>query len=123
MILTHYIEGVEDELYTIHDASFPFPDFDDPTFIEKKIVIDKGKVIGCGLAKITTEFILILDRSKSLKSRVQATKVLKSDIVKSLSRRGIRDTHIFVNDDQVERFATHMGFRKCPEKSSMSLMF
>ena len=123
MLVTNYSNEIIDDLFSIHDRSFPFPDFDDSTFIEKKVIVNEGKIIGCGLAKLTTEFILILDKTTSRRVRVSAVDMLQKKIICDLLRRGIKDIHVFVNDDSVVKFAEHLGFNKCPEKEVLSLRF
>jgi hypothetical protein len=123
MLIANYSKEAVNDIYRIHDGSFPFPDFDDSTFISKKVIIDKGKIIGCGLTKLTSEFILILDRSASLKVRVNSLNSLQRNVIEELSKKGIKDTHIFVNEDSVAKYAEHMGFQRCPEKNTLSLRF
>ena len=123
MLIVNYNKEILDDVHRIHNGSFPFPDFNDSTFIEKKIIIDKGKVIGCGIIKITSEFILILDEQSSIKSRVLGLQELQKHLVCDLLKKGIRDCHIFTDSDNVTKFAEHCGFEKCPSKDVLSLRF
>jgi len=122
VLIANYSSEVLEDLWQVHDNSFPFPNIEDPSFIERKIIVNKGKVIGCGLAKLTTEFILILDKRESLKTRVNAVSALQRNIIYSLARKGITDIHVFIKDDEkVAKFARRMGFQDCPEKYALSL--
>lgn len=113
MLITNYTKDALDEIKRIHTGYFPFPNLDDHTFIQKKIAIDRGKVIGCGFVKLTSEFILILDESASISSRVWSVLNLKNTLIPELKKYGIRDTHIFVDNSAVASFAERLGFEPC----------
>lgn len=123
MLVLDYSNEIENEIIGIHDGSFPLPDFSDDTYIQKKVLVNDSQIIGCGLVKLTTEFILILDKSKPRRVRVNAIQCLSSNIVPNLYNKGIKDIHVFVNDPVVEKYALHLGFKKCPERSALSLRF
>lgn len=123
MLLINYIKEAANDIHRIHSGSFPFPDLNDPTFIEKKIIVDKGKIIGCGLVKLTTEFILIMDDLSPLRSRVLGINQLQKQLVCDLLKKGIKDCHIFTDAENVTKFAEHCGFEKCPSKDVLSLRF
>lgn len=116
-------EEINDELYSIHDGSFPFPDLDDTCYISKKIVINQGKVIGCGLTRLTTEYTLLLNSNAARRVRVLAAQELYYKSIEEARRLGLKDTHIFTNSLSVAKFAEHLGFRECPEKKVLSLRF
>lgn len=123
MYITKYSPEAKEEIRSIHDGSFPFPDFNDPTYIIKDIVVDDGSIIGCGLVRVTTEFSMILDQSKPIRKRVVAISGLQKSIIQQLEAKGIRDVHVFANDNKVINYAERLGFEKCPEKSALSLRF
>lgn len=123
MLVTNYCECIEDEIFSFHDGSFPFPSVNDSTIIEKKTVVDKGRIIGSGFVKLTTEFILIMDKTAPLRSRVLGINKLQKEILQSLANKGIKDIHIFCNDAKVAKLAEHYGFQPCPEKYAMGLIF
>lgn len=113
----------DNELYRIHDGSFPFPDLSDNTYILKKVVISDGQLVGCGLVRITSECTLMLDKSASLKRRVIATQELQNNMINELKKKGIKDVHAFMTDEKVFQLVQHLGFKPCPEKYVASLRF
>lgn len=123
MLILNYNEEILNELHRIHDGTFPFPNFSDPTFIQKKILVDKGRIIGCGLVKITTEGVVILDQDSPIKSRVLGLQELQRNIVCELLKRGIHDIHAFIDDSKVIEFAKRLGWETCNSKPAMSLRF
>lgn len=123
MLIANYSEEVLNNIIRIHDDSFPFPNFSDPTFISKRIIVNNGDIIGCSLVKITSEAIVILDKTKPLRIRVDSLTKLQKQIVCELRQRGIRDIHAFINDSNVTRFAERLGWEKCPARDVLSLRF
>jgi hypothetical protein len=123
MLIINYSKEIENDIRRFHNQDFPFPDFSDPTFIEKKVLVDKGKIIGCGLVKLTSEFILIMDESSPLRSRVIGISEIQKNLICALLRRGIRDVHIFPDDEKIIKYAEHLGFEICNSKPALSLRF
>lgn len=122
MLIANYDNEITDEVFRLHDGSFPFPNCSDPNYIQKKILIHEGRIIGAGFIRLTTELTLILNKNESLRTRVDAIKELEKKITCNLRNKGIKDIHIFCNDPSVAKFARHFGFQNCPEKEALSLL-
>src|SRR5271157_1872007 len=111
MLITNVTDLDKVELERIHDGSFPFPDLTDT--IAKECVIDNGILVGMGIVRLTTEGILIIDRTLTTPTKVRAIRRLIEDLSLRAKILGVKDCHVFIKEDKMHKFLTEIGFRDC----------
>jgi hypothetical protein len=62
------------------------------------VVEDNGKIVGYGQVKLFAEAMLFLDKSASLRSRVNAFRMLILEGFRGTERAGIQEIYAFVTD-------------------------
>lgn len=109
-----------EEIHRQHMAKFPLPDFSNPVYFAKGVAVDsKDNIVGVGAVKITSEVILMLDRTFSLTERVHATEQLLIVGKACTVKAGIPDWHAFIKeDDKFVSFVTErFGFKVLDSKT------
>jgi hypothetical protein len=110
-------------LQDIHasNCDFPFPDLLNQLYCCNKVVEDsKGKIIGVGFVRLTSESILILDKQQPKSLRVRAIKLLFDRMKKDMRFLGMDETHAFVEDSEVNlrsMLKKLFGFIECKARS------
>jgi hypothetical protein len=95
---------------------FPIPDLSDGTYPRQKSIFVNGHLKGFGAAHITSEILLSLsdDIPKLIKARI--IRDLFNQFLQQLTKMGILDTHLFIEQD-VESLSAilekHFGFVEC----------
>lgn len=102
-----------DDLERVHKARFPFPDLRDPLYIDREIIISHGRIVAAGLARVTTEGIVIVDETLPTYVRMKAIRDLISSMSGVLKAKGMEDCHVFVNDDRFMNILKKLGFQVC----------
>jgi len=110
-----------EELRQIHDNSFPFPDFGNPTYVRSSLVRDAaGKLLAAGILKVTTETILIVNPEASRLQKAALCKQLFETLREELFGLGLDDTHLFLLKDE-EHFSKllkkHFNFQEATGKA------
>jgi len=77
---------------------FPVPDVESKLYFARGVVVSGDKIVGFGLARVTSEFILLLNPDESKRLRVQALEMLTRVGVRSAVKVGIDEAHAFVSD-------------------------
>lgn len=108
-----------EEMKRIHDGSFPLPNLDNPAYISKRSIIDNGNLVAIGLLKITTESILIVNRSTPNITRAKALRALVGELETELKWRKIPDSHVFVRNHKLKNLLESLKFIKCNSGESM----
>lgn len=111
------------DIESFNKFGFMTPDFKDPFYICKKVVIADGKVIGAGIVKLTTEGILILDANQALPLRAVATKRLIEECKVDLKKMNINECHVFVKDGGLQKLLLRLGFEFSQSGPAMILHF
>lgn len=111
------------ELLTIHKRNaedFPFPDLSRPSYLIQKSVDKNGRLIGAAVIHVTSEVVLILDRSLPKSTRTKACLALEDSLRRTLEICGISECHAFVHDPNIESFLKKIGFEE--SKSGKALV-
>jgi hypothetical protein len=90
---------------------FPFPDL---THCHRIPVCDvEGQVIGGGIFRDIPEAIIIIDKNRSRRNKVQAVKELVEEGIKITREFDHEGYHVFVQDKEFEDILTkHFGFKE-----------
>ena len=75
---------------------FPVPDVDSKLYFAKSVVISGDKIIGFGLARVTSEFILLLNPKEPKRLQIKALELLFRVGVMSTIKVGIDEAHAFI---------------------------
>jgi len=112
------------EVKKLHDrsaASFSFPDFSNNLYCCNKVVEDeRGNIIGVGIVRLTSESILILDKTRERTTRSCAIKMLIDRMKKEVKSLGMDETHVFISNDNralKSLLCRHFGFVPCKDRS------
>ena len=68
------------------------------TAIVDAVVEDQGEIIGYGQVKLFAEGMLFLDKSKSVKTRIQALKLFMLEAFRGTERAGLQEMYAFIED-------------------------
>lgn len=112
-----------EELRSLHDGSFPFPDVQNPLYISKKLLISQGKLVGGGLVRLTAEGILILDQTLPVHLRAIASKAIISALKEDVKTKGLDECHVFVKNPSVQELLRRLGFVDCQGGQPMVIHF
>lgn len=75
---------------------FPVPDVENKLYFSKGVVVSGDKIIGFGFARVTSEFILLLNPNETKRSQVKALELLLRAGVMSTVKVGIDEAHVFI---------------------------
>jgi hypothetical protein len=84
---------------------FPQRDFNRRHYVVRDVAEEKKEVVACGLLRVTSEIILILDKSKSKRIRGEAISRLLGDGIFKGQRLGLDEMHAFLLGDDAHSFA------------------
>jgi hypothetical protein len=75
------------------------------------VVEDKNKVVGFGQTRLTTESIMIIDQSLSLRDKVNILKLIMEAQTIGMTRAGMYETHAFAQNTNFARILKkHFGY-------------
>ena len=81
------------------NCNYPLPDLNNKLYCCNKVVVDdKDNVIGVGMVRLTSESILMMDRTKPTTVRARAIKMLIREMKDEVASLGMDETHAFVED-------------------------
>lgn len=92
-------------LRKIANGDFPFPDLLSGLYCSQKGIYSEGKFIGCALLKLTSEAMLILDRSESDLVLAKAIGEAFVEVPKEMDKFGLDQVHVFVLPETNEKYA------------------
>lgn len=94
-----------------HCYSFPLPDINDPSYTVQKTILNGDSVVGAIFGRVTSESILVLDPRLNKITKTRLWQDAVRTIAESLISKGIKSTHIFVNEeDYAKLLIEHLGF-------------
>ena len=103
------------------NCQFPFPDFQNQLYCCNKVVVDDhGEIIGMGAVRLTSESILIMDKSRPTTMKARAIKMLVTRMKSEVQALGMDETHAFVDDKDscLRRLLKQVfGFVECQARS------
>jgi hypothetical protein len=119
-LLTNDLERVT-QLHNANVPTFPFPDLLNHLYCCNKVVEDEeGNIIGVGIVRLTSETILILDKSRERTTRSRAVQMLFEKMRREVKAMGMDETHMWVGKENAS-FKTllckHFGFVPCRDRS------
>lgn len=110
-----------DDFKAIHDDSFPLPDLSNKLYINKKLAIEKDRVLAAGLVKLTCEGILVIDRDLPLLTKVRVIRTLIANQADEVKKLGLEDCHLFVKNDRMRAFLIKLGTINLEHESPMMI--
>jgi len=104
-----------DDLKKLRELSerldFPTPDVESKLYYAKATVVLGDKIIGIGLARVTSEFVMFLDPDEPKRFRAKSLELLFRLGVMSTVKVGIDEAHVFVyNRPYAEILKKKFGF-------------
>ena len=69
------------------------------------VVEDKDKVVGFGQTRLTTESVMIIDQSLSLRDKVGILKLIMEAQTIGMTRAGMYETHAFAQNPNFARIS------------------
>lgn len=99
-----------ERLRAMHDDAFPFPDLSNPRYLIQKAIDVEGELIGSGIVRLTSEAILILDKTTPRVTRVKATQAIVNSLMRTAKLKGLDECHAFVREPNIERLLKTLGF-------------
>jgi len=88
-----------------YDAD-PFTDI-----LSDRVIVDGEKLIAYGTVKRFAEAVLVLDKSKSPRKKIESLKKLMNAAVFETRKAGIGELHVFTTDNSfAEILKKHFGF-------------
>lgn len=100
-----------DELEALRKLHEPFKDqfkFPDLNLISSiYVIISEDELIGFGAIQPIFEAIIVLDQSKSIDERVMALDMLESRAELELKTQGIKQLHVFVQNNKFGNMLTN----------------
>jgi hypothetical protein len=105
----------------VANSDFPVPDLCNNLYCCNKIVEDSsGNPIGIGFVRLTSETIIILDKTQPKTLRCRAVKSLGDALKHDVKELGMDETHAFINDSDCslrEILKRMFGFIECTARS------
>lgn len=75
------------------------------------VVEDKDKVVGFGQTRLTTESLMIIDQSLSLRDKVEILKLIMEAQTIGMTKAGLYETHAFAQNPNFARILKkHFGY-------------
>ena len=98
-------------------SDFPLPDLSNPLYICKGVALLNDEIVGVGLVRITSEAILILDKSRRKVVKGEALRELIKLGVMQTDLHGIDEWHTFITGDESGVYSNVLkntfGFVEC----------
>lgn len=85
--------------------SFPFPNLDCGLYCSQKALIDKDKVVGTAMLKLTSEAVIILDPHLSSITKASLIQEAFKTIPDEMDKFGLDQIHVFVIPDNDVSYA------------------
>lgn len=114
------IEAIDRIWRAHHSNDFSVPDRRNRVI---DAVVDKdGEVIAYGQVKLFAEAIFIVDKSASLRDKVQALKLLMLEAFRGNDKAGLKQMYCFIKDpDFATLISRHFGFEIVDEPGELLL--
>lgn len=97
-------------LQDIHDDSFPFPELNNPLYFIQKVVEENGIVKAAGIVRLTSEGMVIIDKTLTRIKRAEMVRSLILACMVEAKSRGMDECHLFVREPNMKQFLYHLGF-------------
>lgn len=101
-------------------SDFPLPDLSSPLYICAGVALLNDEIIGAGLVRVSSEAILMLDKSQRKAVRGEALRELIKLGVMQTDIHGIDEWHTFITGDESGEYAQVLkhsfGFVECEGK-------
>jgi N-acetylglutamate synthase-like GNAT family acetyltransferase len=111
MIRKSINEDVSRILELCRDTDYESDPFRD--ILSDRVIIDGEKLIAYGAIKRFTEAVLVLDKSKNVRTKIKALKELLNAAYFETRKVGLTELHVFTkNDSFANILRKHFGFLK-----------
>ena len=81
-------------------------------------VEDKGKLVGFGQTRLTTESLMVIDQSLSIRDKVEILKLIMEAQTIGLTKAGLDETHAFAQNPSFARILRrHFGYESVKGES------
>ncbi len=111
MIRKSINEDVSRILELCRDTDYDSDPFRD--ILSDRVIVDGGQILAYGAVKRFSEAVLVLDKSKSSRKKIEALKNLLNAAYFETRKAGISELHVFTkNDSFANILRKHFGFLK-----------